>query len=113
MRKVNKYDDRGRLIEWALYQNNQELWHRKLFTYDGVKRTVQLFDNKGQQMFRTTETLDKNGNVVEEADHDTIYIKSYQLDKQGNWIVEKTFETESESARKLLWTTYRQIDYYP
>jgi hypothetical protein len=43
-------------------------------------------------------------------------INTHQFDSQGNWIVKKTFEEKKVKGmliRKLLWTSYRTITYYP
>lgn len=69
----------------------------------------------------TFEVLDDNGNVIERYSKDEKgkiedrTVRTYEFDKEGNWIVEKTFEQKKVRGKvvnKLLWTSYRTITYY-
>jgi len=122
MREVRKYDDQNRLIEEASYQNNGQLSSRTTFTYEGNVRIERGFFPDGQEISKTRETLDASGDVIEQlmygADDEppSRYTMKHQLDSQGNWIVEQTYEEKTVRKRKitkLLWTSYRTIEYYP
>lgn len=122
MRDVREYDSRNRLIEGRGYQNNGELWQRTTYRYSGNLRTEQDFDRDGNEMSKTNETLDAAGNVISQLmyggdDEPPLeYVMSHEFDGQGNWIVERTYEirrSRNKKTKKLLWTSYRTITYYP
>jgi hypothetical protein len=122
MKHVYKYDERGRLVEDWRYQNNGEVWGHTVYNYKGNRREQLNYGQDGSEWSQTIEILDKDGNIIErnligsdEADADK-EINIHEFDKQGNWIVEKTFQVKTiagKTVRKLLWTQYRTITYYP
>jgi hypothetical protein len=121
-RKVYKYDSQGRLIEESSYQNNGEFWHKTTYGYDGNRRTERGFLQDDGEITKSIFLLDANGNDIEQhmyGENDKVVEKrfmTYEFDKAGNWIVQRTFEeviVRKKKVRKLLWTSYRTITYYP
>jgi hypothetical protein len=122
MRKVHVYDAQARLTEESWYQNNGEIWTRNAYTYDGNRRMQRNYGNNGDEMSKTAYILDSAGHTIEEHmydENDKVSDKStmkYELDPQGNWIVQRTYEVRTvkkQKVQKLLWTSYRTITYYP
>lgn len=122
MRDVREYDSQGRLIEGRGYQNNGELWQRTTYIYEGNHRTEREFDRDGNEFTKTTYLLDASGNELEllmhadENEPPEKYLKKYEFDSLGNWIVERTYEETVARKRKIVklaWTSYRTITYHP
>jgi len=110
----------GRLNKQRYFGNNGTMWSRKTYTYEGNRRTQIDFGRDGQENSRTAYVVDSLGNDIEEyqgsgSDVDK-YVMVNTYDPQGNWITQKTFEEKKRAGkpvRKLLWTSYRVIAYYP
>lgn len=122
IKHIYKYNEQGQLAEDWQYQNNGEVWIRTVYNFKGNQREKLNYDQKGEEMSQTIEILDKDGNVIEIHMLDENgkiadkQIQTHEFDKEGNWIVEKTFEenkVKGKIAKKLLWTSYRTISYYP
>lgn len=116
-----KYNEQGQLIEKWIYRNAGETSSHNEFKYDKNLREVTDYDGTGDLMSQTFEVLDANGNVIEQYSKDekgkieNRTVRTYEFDKEGNWIVAKTFEQKKAGGKpvnKLLWTTYRTITYY-
>jgi hypothetical protein len=117
-----RYDDNGRLIEKNYYFNNGILSHRNTYEYAGNKRIERSLGTDGSEWSRTDVTLDSVGNIVKqemygaEGKVDITYSMTYELDKYGNWIIQRTYEVTQVRKRpwkKLIWTSYRTITYFP
>lgn len=117
-----KYNEQGQLIEDWQYQSNGEVWTHQVYSYKGNQREELDYDQRGSEMSQTIEILDKDGNVIERDLMDADgkigdkEINTHEFDKEGNWIVKKTFEekkVKGKMVRKLLWTSFRTITYYP
>ena len=117
-----RYDEKGQIAENWMYQNNGELSSRSVYNYKNNQKETITYDADGKVNWRSVEVLDKNGNTVEENWFDTqnkVFISSvheYVLDKQGNWVIQKSFDKEIEQGKTVLKpssTSYRTITYYP
>ena len=122
MRRTYEYDEKVRLIEQDVYQNNGEVWSRHLYRYDGNKRVISDHDNKDQEISKTAEYLGEDGDKTREEQYgpgdkvDTVIAYNYVRDQHGNWTVQKAFEvkkTRGKDVLKPMWTSYRTITYYP
>ena len=120
-RYERKYDAENRLIELRRLGNNGKLWSLQTNTYSGNMRTWREFWEDGQEVSKSDYFSNEQGNTVKEnsygGDNDvTTHVMTYKFDAQGNWIVKMTFKemkTKGKMVRKLLWTSYRTIIYYP
>jgi hypothetical protein len=113
------YDPLGRIVEESSFNNEGALWDRLIYGYTGSQRDKRDHDGDGNEINRTEETLDKDGNILEEREYgadgkvSTTRFHTYEFDSHGNWTVQKTFEAKGRTGRKLLWTTFRTVTYYP
>ena len=116
-----KYDDKKRLIEHALFQNNGDLWLRYVYKYKGNQKEELMYSEDGSVSQRSLYTLDDKGNPVKE----TIFrgdgsisgkqAYTYEFDAQGNWTRRTTFEVKNKEGREQpvpLFIQYRTITYY-
>lgn len=122
MREFRLYDSLGRLIEKRSHQNNGEMWNKKTYEYEGNRRLERSFGFDGNEWSRAAFIVDAAGNDVEEHwfdGNDKISnrcLMIHEFDDKGNWIIERTYEEKTvrkKKVRKLLWTSYRKISYYP
>lgn len=116
-----KYNDDGRLIEESRFENNGKLFRRRVNNYKGNQRDDIFYGADGSQWSKKTETLDKNGNVIEEISYDDAgkidskYIFKYEFDAQGNWIIQRAFEAKKVKGKIVsqpMWVSHRTITYY-
>jgi len=116
-----KYDDKKRLIEEAMFQNNGELWLRYIYKYKGNQKEEVSYSKDGSISQRSLYTLDDKGNPVKEtifSGDGSISGKqayTYEFDAQGNWTKRTTSEMQNKDGREqpvLLFTQYRTITYY-
>lgn len=119
---IYKYNENGQLIEKQHFSNNGQIFTRNVYKYKANQREELTYGQDGSQWSQTIAILDKNGNIIERHLMDANgkigdkEINVHEFDAQGNWIVEKTFEEtkiKGKPVRKLLWTSYRTITYYP
>lgn len=116
-----KYDDKKRLIEEAMFQNNGDLWLRYVYKYKPNQKEETSYSKDGSISQRSLYTLDDKGNPVKE----TIFGRdgsvtgkqayTYEFDAQGNWTKRTTFEVKTKDGREQpvpLFTQYRTITYY-
>lgn len=118
VRMYTEYDTIGRLISKTTYGNNDSIFSRVTYTYNKNERDVRDHDSEGNEISRTVEILDKDGNVIEKRGYgakgiSSIRFMTYEFDSQANWTVQKTFEAKGKTGRKLLWISIRTINYYP
>lgn len=122
MREIRLYDSQGRLIEKRSHQNNGEMSNKKTYEYEGNRRLERSFGFDGNQWSRAAFIVDAAGNDIEENWFDANdkisdrRLMIHEFDDKGNWIVERTYEEKTvrkKKVRKLLWTSYRKIFYYP
>ena len=116
-----KYDQTGRLIERAMYQNDGILWQTTKYRYGATTVEEVVFDGSGELNSRTVRTLDGGGNVAEESRFDNkgkldaSYTYKYEFDGVGNWIVRRTFKKQKRNGKTMVvpgWVDYRVISYY-
>jgi hypothetical protein len=95
-RIVNKYDEKGNKIEWALYTPDGKL---------NSKHNA-VFDAKGNEVEA----------VAEHPDGSKTYISySYEFDSKGNWIKRVDAVKEAKDGKKAYvphYVQYRTIKYY-
>lgn len=120
-----KYDNEHRLIEVIEYHNNSELSLRRTRSYFGDVVTDETFFGRSTvPAYRTTNTMNKDGNVVREVSEqlgergsskESTY-KYLAFDKNGNWI-KREFHSylDGGNGRKAPYisTHYRAITYHP
>jgi len=118
LRMEYKYDDKGRLTETAIYQNNGELNDKYTIVYTGDQ--IERQHKYGDSLFsRDQFTLEngvekqrtrfnpKTGSVLNK------YSYSYDFDSEGNWIKRTTRLLRGADSEPVLdRVTYRTITYY-
>jgi hypothetical protein len=119
---VYRYDEKGRLAEEIHFSSSGELQTRTVITYESpMRRLLRHFAGGPEEIARTVEILDTEGNVVELWMYDEdkkvneVQVIKHELDSQGNWIVENVFIKEIDGDRtnlKPLATNFRTITYY-
>lgn len=119
-----KYDKKGNVISEIWYKENG-LENKIEFTYNtDYTESVQInYHLLGSQVSsKTYKKYDEYGNITFDQTHyydgsiGSLASYEYQYDKEGNWIVKKSFYSEANKGilgtRKLISTTTREIDYY-
>ena len=119
---VYKYDSSGRLAEEVHLSNAGELLTRTVYQYESpTRRLVRDFAGGKEEIARTTEIIDAEGNVIELWLYDEykkvqdIQVMEREFDSQGNWTVEKVFVKETVGGKtnlKPLATNFRTITYF-
>jgi hypothetical protein len=89
-RKVYRYNDRGQVLEEAVYEPSYILDSKTVSTYDKEGKLIeQLFFRKGS------------------GDHKV----SYEYDSQGNWVKKMQPDTD-HTGRRYIYIQHRTITYY-
>ena len=115
------YDDKNRITEWRSFSADGSLRFTYKFTHTGAGREIYVSDNAGGFLSRSSEAIDKEGNVIEYRILDmsggrvstTRY--TYEFDAAGNWTVRKTHgggplvKTRGQKQGPVV---YRKITYY-
>jgi hypothetical protein len=117
-----KYDEKGNLIEEALYGNDGKLWMRYVYTYKGNQKEEMVYAKDGSLNQKYLYTLDDKGNEMEEIIYEVRdnairnkYSYSYEFDAKGNWIkrtTSKEVTKDGKSQFEPYSVTYRTITYY-
>jgi antitoxin component YwqK of YwqJK toxin-antitoxin module len=89
-RVVFRYNDRGQVLEEAVYEPNASLASKTVFTYDRVGKLI--------------EEAHLGSNVPD-------WKVSYQYDSYGNWVKRTTPNTD-HTGRKYIYVEHRAITYY-
>ncbi len=120
MRWVRKYDAEGRLTEVRRLRNTGELLEGMAYRYDGSSRSEREFGGDEKESGRSEYLSDPSGAETRVTMYFTDgqpaekYSRKYEFDKQGNWIVERTYlDGVGKAAPKLRWISFRTITYYP
>lgn len=119
-----KYDTDNKIKELLNYRNTGELDTRTTYIYNGNKITETIYDSQGKVSWKTTETYDDKGNLIEAVYDNTSskrpdskYTYTYDsFDEKGNWTKRIITGKEAQfdgSFKEQHYVEYRTLSYYP
>ncbi len=119
-KNVNKYDDKGNIverIEKSLKEFNK--WNKRIKTFEYNDKNQLMHKSQqynGESVFAIAYKYDDFGNLVEVQEKNFTWgyssSKTYILDEAGNWIKLSEYKSEKGSAPKNH-NQFRVIEYYP
>ncbi len=117
-----KYDDKKRLIEKTLINNDGKLWQRLIYKYSGNQLERLVYSADGSLNQRSVSVLDENGDSIEHTSYEVggekvraKYTYAYEFDAKGNWIKQTSSKWVTKDGRSYYEPAsvyYRTITYY-
>lgn len=117
-----KYDDRGRIVEESMWQNDGELWLRYVYEYSTDERRESVYDKDGVLNQKYLYKLDSKGNEIEMTAYDTKSgrisgkekYEYLQFDPQDNWTSRIEYEADDNTNFKfqVREKKYRTLTYF-
>ena len=110
------YDDKGNEIERAIYDHNDKLMQRTIFTYDDKGNITEMieYDTQGALSQKETYKYDDKGKKVEQQGYNLngslAYTFKYFYNPKGELIETRTFNQRGDLTSKL--TQHFKVDAY-